>query len=127
MLDLIKKRKFDLLSPLNIKGLLYESDIIIIQSDKKLYSDFVRWLSEYSYNILQNQLDTNKKRSKQFHMDHKYSISNGYENNINPFIIAHPSNLEIITKKKNLKKSSKNSIEISLLIKEIQLFGEIFY
>ena len=127
MIELIKKRKFDLLSPLNIKGLLCESDIIIIQSDKKLYSDFVRWLSEYSYNILQNQVDTNKKRSKQFHMDHKYSISNGFENNIDPFIIAHPSNLEIISKKKNLKKSSKNSIDIIILIEDIQLFGEIFH
>lgn len=127
MIDLILKRKFDLLNPSKVKSLLTSKDIQIIFEDKSLYTDFVRWLTEYSYRMLRLSLDASKKRSKSFHLDHKYSISEGHSNNIDPFIIAHPCNLEILKKNKNLKKNSKCSITLESLYENIQNYGEIFF
>lgn len=118
--------KWDLLNPQRIRDLLTEEEMVIIMTDKKLYSAFVRWLTEFSYSIFINQLDLGKKRSKRFHLDHKLSVSEGFENGVNPFWIAHPCNLEILTRKKNLKKKDKCSIsesELSLLVFD---YGEIF-
>jgi transposase len=51
-----------------------------------------------------------------YHLDHKYSIIEGFRNNINAEIIGNIKNLEFIPWEENLKKRAKCSITIEKLI-----------
>jgi transposase len=53
-----------------------------------------------------------------YHLDHKFSIIEGFKNNVNPEIIGNIKNLEFIPWKENLKKRAKCSITLEELIKE---------
>ncbi len=44
-------------------------------------------------------------RNNKYHLDHIYSVANGFENNIHPKIISSPINLRIISKRRNMNKS----------------------
>ena len=46
------------------------------------------------------------RRSKDLHLDHIYSISEGFKNNIPPEIIGHWTNLRLIPKKENSSKGA---------------------
>lgn len=61
---------------------------------------------EYFYLINPKQLPRNKK----YHLDHIFSITHGFKNNIHPKIISSPINLRMLTKSENMKKSYKSSI-----------------
>ncbi len=54
-----------------------------------------------------------------YHLDHKYSIKQGFLDNIPPYIIGDLSNLEIIPFKENLSKNSKCSIAKNELFAKI--------
>jgi hypothetical protein len=54
-----------------------------------------------------------------YHLDHKYSIYQGFKDNIPPYIIGHINNLEMIPAKINLIKNRKCSIEIDDLVDSI--------
>jgi hypothetical protein len=51
-----------------------------------------------------------------YHLDHKYSIIEGFKNKIKPEIIGNIKNLEFIPWEENLKKRAKCSITINELI-----------
>jgi len=65
----------------------------------------------YSHKIKNYQL-----RSKEYHLDHKFSIYEGFKHNIIPKIIAQYKNLEIIPIKLNLEKNSNCSITLQELL-----------
>jgi hypothetical protein len=48
----------------------------------------------------------NMQRSRDLHLDHIYSISEGFKNNVPPEIIGHWTNLRLIPKKENSSKGS---------------------
>ena len=50
-----------------------------------------------------------------YHLDHKYSIIEGFKNNIEPEIIGNIKNLEFISWQENIKKRTKCSITIEEL------------
>jgi hypothetical protein len=52
-----------------------------------------------------------------YHLEHKYSILEGFKNGISPEIIGNIRNLEFICWKKNVKKRTECSITIKELIK----------
>ena len=52
--------------------------------------------------------------------DHKVSVKYGFENKIDPSIISHPANCQLIQQSKNSSKGTKNSISIEELIKDIE-------
>jgi len=54
-----------------------------------------------------------------YHLDHKYSITEGFRNNIKPEIIGNINNLEFIPWEENLAKKNKCSITITQLLKTI--------
>ena len=67
-----------------------------------------------------SKLDNYDKRGRvdiegSYHLDHKYSIFNGFINNIPPFIIANIVNLEMLSAIDNIKKSKDNSIDLETL------------
>jgi hypothetical protein len=64
-------------------------------------------------------------RGFEFPLDHKYSVYAGFQNDIDPKIIGHWKNLEIITQSENASKKTKCSITIEQLLKEIESTKEI--
>ena len=58
--------------------------------------------------------------------DHLYSISEGFRNNIDPKLIAHPANCEIKLHKENQIKSTKSSISLSELCQRIKQFDALY-
>jgi len=67
-----------------------------------------------------NKIKDFELRSREYHLDHKYSVSEGFKNNIDPKIIGHFVNLEVIPAVNNLEKSGKCSIELNELIEKIE-------
>lgn len=57
-----------------------------------------------------------------YHVDHKFSISHGFENNIPPYIIGSFYNLQMLPWKQNLEKSTNCSITIEELLEKV--FGD---
>ena len=51
-----------------------------------------------------------KKRSREYHLDHKFSIFEGFKRNILPYIISDISNLRIITREENVIKGYSCSV-----------------
>lgn len=85
-----------------------------------LYTEQVRRLSNSNYQTYFNEIREAKKRSRDFHLDHKYSIAEGYKNNIPVEVISHYKNLQIIDGRVNESKGTKSSITLNELITDIQ-------
>jgi len=66
-----------------------------------------------------NILKDIEKRGKDFHLDHKFSIIEGFKQDIDPVIIGHIKNLQIIPSYKNIKKSGNCSLSLEELLKLI--------
>ncbi len=62
-----------------------------------------------------NKVPNIEMRSPEWHLDHRYSISEGYKNRILPYIIGSLPNLEIIHKSVNCAKSTKCSVTLDSL------------
>lgn len=56
------------------------------------------------------------KRSKEFHLDHIYSIHYGFINNILPQIIGHKNNLRLISASENTSKNKRCDITIEEIL-----------
>jgi len=54
-----------------------------------------------------------------YHCDHRYSIFQGFKDNVPPYIIGHISNLEMINSRENLSKKTKCSITLNELFDKI--------
>ena len=89
------------------------------------YRDYV----ELVWKITCKNLVKHKKKIINYHLrgrkhgydlDHKYSISEAFINNIDPNIVAHWKNLEIIKDSDNRTKQEKSSITIEELIHLIE-------
>ncbi len=114
-----------------------KSDSVAISLAKQYghnYDDYINNLSEYKkykrlvYKITNQQnINTLINFDKRgltghigaYHLDHKYSIVEGFKNSINPEIIGNIKNLEFIPWEDNLKKKNKCSITRTELIKNI--------
>lgn len=75
-----------------------------------------------TFNTFINPL--NFKRGKEYELDHKFSITEGFKKNILPQIISHPCNLELIPKNKNRSKRISCSISLDQLMTEIERFNK---
>ena len=51
-----------------------------------------------------------EKRGKEYHLDHKFSIVEGFRNNIPPYILGSKCNLEVIPREENSRKGENCSI-----------------
>jgi len=83
------------------------------------YSKNVRYLTRSSYlryKELINNYELKEIDSKKYHIDHNYSISDGFLNKIDPKIISSHINLSIITKEDNLRKGKKSNIKLEDLL-----------
>lgn len=90
-----------------------------MKSDFSLYRESVRNITEINYQKFFKDIPNAQLRSKKMHLDHKYSIFEGFMHDINPEIIGHYKNLEIMSHSINESKSIKSSISLSNLVEEI--------
>lgn len=83
----------------------------------ELYKFIVWRETEKNYKKYYSLINPNNlKRGSNHHLDHKFSISEGFKNKIEPKIIASIGNLEIINSKDNMSKGSKCSLTIKKLL-----------
>lgn len=57
-----------------------------------------------------------ERRGQDFHLDHIYSISDGFANKVDPTVIGHWSNFRILPAKQNLDKHTKSAISLEQLL-----------
>lgn len=89
-----------------------------------LYNEKVRKLTECTF---RNEfVDDGNLRGKEYHLDHKLSVRECFENDVPPEMAAHICNLEIISSDDNLKKGSKSTITYAELIEDIADFESHF-
>lgn len=56
--------------------------------------------------------------------DHMYSVNDGFKNNINPLILAHPANCKLLRHNDNISKNKKSSITLEELLHRIKYFDD---
>ena len=85
-----------------------------------LYNKIVRALTAKTYKLNKNSINPNNLElgRYKYHLDHKYSVYEGFKNRINPKIISSKENLEVITAQQNLSKQFKCSITLKELIEK---------
>jgi len=97
----------------------YYKDLEEHKKQYRFYSNQIRRLTEE--NINKYSLKDIELRGKDWHLDHKYSIYDGFKNNVPVYIIAHIQNLEIISQEENSKKQRSSSVSLEDLLESIEL------
>jgi hypothetical protein len=98
-------------------GIPYNEYLINLSEYKKYRKKVINITNKQPIKNLPNyDKRGNYKNINAYHLDHKYSISEGFKNDILPEIIGNIENLEFIPWEDNLKKKNKCSITINELI-----------
>jgi len=85
--------------------------------DYKYYRNIVNYLTNKQNIKSLPNYDKRGKYNNDFHLDHKFSIMEGFKNNILPYYIGNINNLEFITGFENRSKKDKCSIDIDELFR----------
>jgi hypothetical protein len=96
-------------------------------SDYQLYRKKVKRLTEKTYEEHKNKINPNNfervtNGKSGYQLDHKYSILEGFLNDIEPETISHHCNLQMLEWEINRAKSKRCDIELQELIKEIKSY-----
>lgn len=102
-------------------GIWIEKDII---DDYKKYKSLVNRYTNKSLLFYGSLIENLEIRSKEFQLDHKYSIKMGFINEISPEIIGSVVNLEILPAKFNSSKKENCSITKQQLLHQYKKFKE---
>lgn len=96
-------------------GLNY-SDEEIIKFEK--YKKQVRALTAKTYRMHKSVINPNNLTNNRsnFHIDHKYSIYEGFKNNVDVRVISSKENLQMLSSLDNLKKQTNCSISLDELL-----------
>lgn len=105
----------------------YRGNVGELLLNKEDYFAFVRALTEKNYNVFLAQINPKglKRGWKANHVDHIYSVSQGFKDSIDPFFIAHPCNLQMLKAKDNKKKNASCGHTVDQLLEKIKDFGEV--
>ena len=96
-------------------------------SDYQIYRKKVKKLTESTYKKYKNIINPNNLErvtngKNGFQLDHKYSIVEGFLNNVEPEIISHQCNLQMLEWYDNRTKSKKCHIDLVQLKNEIKSY-----
>jgi hypothetical protein len=94
------------------KGIFWKPDDPEYLKFKKYRRKVYYWTSKNDLTQLENY---NKRGRAGFHLDHKYSITEGFKNKVPPKVIGSIDNLEFICYTENLSKGTKCSITLEKL------------
>jgi hypothetical protein len=67
-----------------------------------------------------------KRNTNGISRDHLYSVSDGFKNNVDPNILAHPANCRLVSHTENQKKRAKSLITLDELMLRIQNFESMY-
>lgn len=98
-------------------GLTFQQYIQNIPIYKKYKQIVIFFTNKQDLSILTNYNKRGKTGKNTYQLDHKYSILEGFKNNINPQLIGNINNLEMLPWKDNIKKQNKCSITLKELQK----------
>lgn len=104
-------------------GIWIETEII---DNFNKYKSLVNRYTDRSLLFYGNLVENLEMRSKEFQLDHKYSIKMGFINDIPPEIIGSIVNLEILPAKLNNSKKEKCSITKKQLFHQYKKFKESY-
>lgn len=93
-----------------------------VLTEWQLYRKTVYKITEIIYKKFKQNINANnlpRGRGK-YHLDHKFSILEGFKNNIPPYILAHQSNLQMLKEVENIAKDFRCDITME------ELFGGVF-
>jgi hypothetical protein len=89
------------------------------KADDSEYIEFKKYRRKVYYWTSKNDLtkleNYDKRGRSGYHLDHKYSIAEGFKNNVPPKVIGSIDNLEFLLYTDNVKKGTKCSIELEKL------------
>jgi hypothetical protein len=105
-----------------------ESEVFGRQIDLETLSRYLKYRKNvelYTSRSVRNYKDKIKNvnlrgRKNGFELDHKYSVKQGFLDNVNPKIVGHYKNLEVISKLENNKKYRSCSINLEDLLNIIK-------
>jgi hypothetical protein len=114
MLSTLEKR--NLIKPLAEKIEFLKYKILVSRETRKTYRRYKNIINPNNY------IRGNANIDNTYHLDHKYSIIQGFLDNIDPKIIGSVVNLELLLAKENIKKNSNCSITKLDLINKYDTF-----
>jgi len=87
------------------------------RKDLKLYKDEVVKLSNINYRLYKDIINThNLERGRnKYHLDHIYSIIDGFNNKVLPEVIASPVNLRMLAENENISKNGTSHMTLEQL------------
>ena len=87
--------------------------------DFELYKNIVNKRTRKNYSLYENTInkDNNERGRNKYHLDHIYSVFDGFNNNILPNIISSHINLQFLKESDNIRKSSRSDITKNELYK----------
>lgn len=91
--------------------------------DTPEYIKYSKEVWKYTYYSVKENRDKIRNidlRSLKYHLDHKYSVSEGYKNEVDPKIVGHWKNFEILSQFDNISKHGRCSITLEELLEEIK-------
>lgn len=87
------------------------------EKEYRMYKGRVWSITNKSYRKFKNIINPlDLPRSRVIHLDHKFSISDGFKNGILPEIMGHYTNLQMLQSHENRKKWNNSSITLEQLI-----------
>ena len=94
--------------------------IVTDPKDKTEYENYYRhvWrISNQQYKLYKDKINPeNLQRSLKYHLDHKYSIQQGWQNDVSADVIGGWKNLQIIEGKANRQKGNRCEFTLSVLL-----------
>lgn len=99
----------------------YFDSIKIDESDVKKFEKYmkiVRYKTRTTFRRFKQIIDPNNLKGTGYHIDHIYSVLDGFKNNVDPNIISSHVNLRVIPEIENLKKGSKSEMTLDLLLEK---------
>jgi len=91
---------------------------------EEMVDDFLRYKQKVWAETKRNDLtileNYDRRNKLDYHLDHMYSIFEGFRNNVDTYIIGHIENLRMLPYKENLSKFNKCSITLDELLLRIE-------
>jgi hypothetical protein len=107
---------------------IYENkDFTIDGMDRATYGRRCHQYAETQYSRHIDAIDPNRKRSKDWHVDHIFSVTDGFLNDVPINIISDISNLRLITDRENYKKNKKSEKTLAQLYEDFSFENTMTY
>lgn len=93
---------------------------IELLEDFQKYKLLCIFYTNESFSLEKEKIKDFDKRSREWHLDHQYSIKHGFLNDVDPKIIGSIVNFKIVPRQYNCQKGSKSDISLKELLKRYE-------